>query len=246
MNKKEIPYRIDLAGGWLDQPFVSRYYPGSVITISIEPTHEFHLRSGMATSTRNLAKDLWPGGLPAHLSFEKTAQILFGAENPPGTKYVSGSQDSIGIVFPGANNLFYSGEYWPEEIESTNNQEVLDWLEKNIYLVPLWERNPGYNVLETRDISFKKAKRLAEASKSCWKCLNDRDVRGFGSAITKSLEAQIAMFPNMTSREIQEQIEMYRKKCYGYKLSGAGGGGYLILVTDKEIPDSIKIKIRRK
>ena len=29
-----IPYRIDLAGGWLDQPFVSKYYPGAVITIS--------------------------------------------------------------------------------------------------------------------------------------------------------------------------------------------------------------------
>ncbi len=25
-----IPYRIDLAGGWLDQPFVSKYFAGSV------------------------------------------------------------------------------------------------------------------------------------------------------------------------------------------------------------------------
>ena len=32
----ELPYRIDVAGGWLDQPFVSKHYPGSVITISIE------------------------------------------------------------------------------------------------------------------------------------------------------------------------------------------------------------------
>ncbi|MGA1195418.1 MAG: adenylyltransferase/cytidyltransferase family protein, partial [Candidatus Latescibacterota bacterium] len=29
-----IPYRIDLAGGWLDQPYVSNHYPGSVITVS--------------------------------------------------------------------------------------------------------------------------------------------------------------------------------------------------------------------
>ncbi|MDP6039624.1 MAG: adenylyltransferase/cytidyltransferase family protein, partial [Candidatus Latescibacteria bacterium] len=33
----QIPYRIDLAGGWLDQPFVSKHHPGSVITISLEP-----------------------------------------------------------------------------------------------------------------------------------------------------------------------------------------------------------------
>ncbi|RME48276.1 MAG: cytidyltransferase, partial [Chloroflexi bacterium] len=54
-----MPYRIDLAGGWLDQPFVSRHYPGSVITLSIEPTIEFNERSGMATSTRRTAIRLW-------------------------------------------------------------------------------------------------------------------------------------------------------------------------------------------
>ena len=32
---QQIPYRIDLAGGWLDQPYVSEHYPGSVITLSI-------------------------------------------------------------------------------------------------------------------------------------------------------------------------------------------------------------------
>ena len=35
-----VPFRIDLAGGWLDQPFVSRHHPGAVVTISIEPTVE--------------------------------------------------------------------------------------------------------------------------------------------------------------------------------------------------------------
>ena len=48
----DIPFRIDLAGGWLDQPFVSKFASGPVITISIEPTIEFNERSGMASSTR--------------------------------------------------------------------------------------------------------------------------------------------------------------------------------------------------
>jgi cytidyltransferase-like protein len=39
-----IPYRIDLAGGWLDQPFVSKFAPGPVLTISLEPTVDFNDR----------------------------------------------------------------------------------------------------------------------------------------------------------------------------------------------------------
>jgi len=36
-SKSIIPSRLDLAGGWLDQPYVSKYYPGPVVTISLEP-----------------------------------------------------------------------------------------------------------------------------------------------------------------------------------------------------------------
>ena len=63
-NDCRIPYRIDIAGGWLDQPFVSKLYPGPVITVSLEPTIEFNERSGMATSTRRAAIELWGTRLP--------------------------------------------------------------------------------------------------------------------------------------------------------------------------------------
>ena len=35
-----IPTRLDLAGTWIDQPYVSRYGAGWAITISLEPTFE--------------------------------------------------------------------------------------------------------------------------------------------------------------------------------------------------------------
>jgi cytidyltransferase-like protein len=132
-----IPFRIDLAGGWLDQPFVNKLYHGKVITISIEPTIEFNNRSGMGSSTRNKAIELWqtqlPNGNPMQL-----AKILFSYENFPGTKEISGSQDSIGIVFEGLNVLHYSNEnYWPDKIESIKYDPILDWLESCLYLIPL-------------------------------------------------------------------------------------------------------------
>lgn len=66
MLRKEcrIPYRIDLAGGWLDQPFVSSCCAGPVLTISIEPEYEFNDRSGMSTSSRkkrlNCGRPIYP------------------------------------------------------------------------------------------------------------------------------------------------------------------------------------------
>ena len=100
-----IPYRIDLAGTWIDQPYVSKYNPGWAITASIEPTIEFNERSGMATSTRKKAIELWNDHLPME-NPEKLAKILFRYDNDPGTKDVSGSQDSIGITMPGINRFF--------------------------------------------------------------------------------------------------------------------------------------------
>lgn len=94
-----IPYRIDLAGGWMDQPFVNQYAPGPVITISIEPEYEFNNRSGMATSSRNKAIELWHTEVPDG-DREKLAKTLFCFENPPGTKYVSDSQDALGVTMP--------------------------------------------------------------------------------------------------------------------------------------------------
>jgi mevalonate kinase len=41
-------------------------------------------------------------------------------------------------------------------------------------------------------------------------------------------------------------IDEYRSKALAWKLSGAGGGGYLVLISEKEIPNAIRIKIRIK
>ncbi|MGC1377963.1 MAG: adenylyltransferase/cytidyltransferase family protein [Anaerolineales bacterium] len=240
-----IPYRIDLAGGWLDQPFVSKHHPGPVLTISIHPTLEFNLRSGMATSTRSHAVEMWGARLPAD-NVEKLAKMLFAFDNPPGTKEISGSQDSIGIIYPGLAKADYDGEYWPKHITDNHNEHVLSFIENALYLIPLDPRPSGYHVLENTNITPAGAKALSDAAKACWHAAIARDAAAFGCAMREGFEAQVAMFPNMLTPDMQVQIDAYRSQALGWKVSGAGGGGYLILVADRPIENAVRISIRRQ
>jgi cytidyltransferase-like protein len=240
-----MPYRIDLAGGWLDQPYVGRYASGPVITVSIEPTVEFNERSGMASSTRRKAIELWTTDIPEG-NKEKLARILFSYENSPGTKIIAGSQDSLGIVMPGLNRLDYAGQYWPKEITTVNDEQILSWIESHLYLATLGPRESGYDVLDNTRINEENAENLALAAKNCWNAILEMNLQKFGCHFKESFEAQIAMFPNMVDGSILKIINRYKNHSLGYKLSGAGGGGYLIMVSDKPVRGAMRIKIRRR
>jgi cytidyltransferase-like protein len=240
-----IPFRLDLAGGWLDQPFVSKFHPGPVITISVHPDYQFNDRSGMSSSTRKKAIQLWQTDIPEG-NKEILAKTLFSFENPPGTKVISGSQDSIGIVFPGVNKLNYGKEnYWPDSIESETNSEVLEFIENHLWFITLGPRIGDFDVLSDTNISQHNAKNLANAAYKCWDAIKNKNLPEFGKAMHESFEAQIAMFPHMVNNDIMEVIETYKNEALGWKLSGAGGGGYLVLVADKPVQNAIQIRIVR-
>ncbi|MDR3261072.1 MAG: adenylyltransferase/cytidyltransferase family protein [Tannerella sp.] len=239
-----IPYRIDLAGGWLDQPFVSKHHPGAVLTIGIEPDYEFNDRSGMSTSSRKKAIELWHTDIPEG-DKEKLAKTLFCFENPPGTTYVSGSQDSLGIVYPGLNRLYYRSGYWPESIESVDNPELLKWIEERLWLIPLFPRVSSYDVLADTRVSEAGVLRLSRAADACWQAILSRDIVAWGKAFSASFEAQIAMFPNMVSPDILTVLDKYKPVVAGWKITGAGGGGYFVFVSEQPVANAIQIRIRR-
>lgn len=241
-----IPYRIDLAGTWIDQPYVSKYHSGWAITTSIEPSLEFNERSGMATSTRKKAIELWNDTLPME-NPEKLAKILFRYDNDPGTKNVSGSQDSIGITMPGINRFFYDKEkYWPSKFETISDIQTIKWLEDRLYIITLWPRPDDFVVLENTNITYECVKNLTAAAEMAWDGLIRRDFRDFARGFSASFDSQVKMFPKMMNDRIADIIDNHRDKAAAWKLSGAGGGGYLIILSEEEIPNSIKIKIRIK
>jgi len=243
---KPMPYRIDLAGTWIDQPYVSKYWPGAAITASIEPTIEFNERSGMATSTRKKAIELWNDHLPLEKP-EKLAKTLFRYDNDPGTKEVSGSQDSIGMTMPGINKFFYEkGKYWPSKFETLSDPDIIRWLEERLSMVTLWPRPVDFNVLSDTFINTANVKKLTAAAEAAWDGLIHLDINRFSKGFLDSFHSQVRMFPKMITPEIERVINQYKNNALAWKLSGAGGGGYLIIISEKEIPNSFRIKIRIK
>ena len=265
----QLPTRLDLAGTWIDQPYVSCHGAGWALTISLEPTFEIRERCGLSTSTRNIIKSIWPMKLP-EMAPETLARLVFCFENNPEREdgFVSGAQDAIGICVPGLCRHFYNGHFWPERIETCTNEPTLAWLESHLCMIPLEPRQQGCSVVEGKDITPAKVRALTAAADACWTAIMRRDLDAFGAAYRASFDAQVAMFPGMVQplitkadgTKVKDETSVTAAiarwsalpDVHAWKMPGAGGGGYLALVVDdaeafcRAHPEAIALSIRRK
>ena len=123
---------------------------------------------------------------------------------------------------------------------------LLSFVENILQLVPLSPRTEGFDVLADTNINPKNAKKLADAAEEHWNAILNQDPIAFGRTLRKSFEAQVAMFPHMLNKEIQSLIDKYSDIALGWKLSGAGGGGYLILAAVQPIPGTMRVTVRKE
>ena len=127
----------------------------------------------------------------------------------------------------------------------------------------MFPRQPGCSVVEGKDITEPKVKRLAKAADDCWQAIMSRNLDAFAEAFKASFEAQISMFPGMVNPSgqkpqpdglnpttVQGYIDRYSHLpgVLAWKMPGAGGGGYLVLVCTSRhtFPQgAIEVTIRR-
>lgn len=241
---KTIPYRLDLAGGWLDHPFVSRHGAGPVVNVSLEPTRELRAGGGLAGSTRASAIQLWGDAMPDG-DLLVLARTLWKTDNPPEKEFTSGSQDALGIVLPGLHRLDYNGNEWPVHIETVTDEKTLSWLEAVLWLVPLPPRPADYSVVRSANPTREMVQTLSASAWRTWHAIADRDATHLGESITDGHEALCEIFPAMRTEAVSFAVEACRKNAIGWKTPGAGGGGYLLVVSEKPVPGAIRPIIRR-
>jgi hypothetical protein len=248
-----LSYRMALAGGWIDQPFVSKHNPsppGSMVVVALEPTCRFMDRCGMGTSTRTIAMDLWGEMLPDE-DPEKLMWELYAAENA-GKEEPSGSQDMAGIVYPGINKLdydfAYKGGYFPVHVESNNDPGVARWLEGVLHMVPIAQRPPGYNPLGEKNLDPEWVRRLGQSGKDCFDAIVTQDAKRLGTSMNECMKCWEAILPRTVrhstiSVDLMAILGYYQSRYAGAMYSGCGGG-YLYVVSEKEVPGSFHVNVR--
>lgn len=248
-----IPNRLQLAGGWIDQPFVSRHNPdppGSMVVVQIEPDFRPMDRSGIASGTRAIALRLWKGRLPKRPPAELVRE-LYEAENR-GKANPSGSQDMIGLIHPGVNRLDYDfrieGGVFPSHIESLNEARTARWLGRVLHLLPIEPRPPGYDPLGKQNLDPKWIARLGQSGKDCYDAIRLRDVKALGASLNLNMKCWETILPQTVRHplihvDLAALLKAYQQRYAGAMYSGCGGG-YLIVVSEKPVPGAFQVNVR--
>lgn len=248
-----IPNRLQLAGGWIDQPFVSRHNPkppGSMVVVQIEPNFRPMERSGIASGTRAIAARLWKGRIP-HRPLPDLVRELYAEENK-GKAEPSGSQDMIGLIYPGVNRLDYDyaveGGVFTSHIESNNSKRVARWLEKILHLLPIEPRPPGYSPLGKKNLDPKWVARLSQSGKDCFDAIRRRDVKALGASLNLNMKCWETLLPHTVRHplikvDLMGLLKAYQQRYDGAMYSGCGGG-YLIVASEEYVPGAFKVNVR--
>ena len=249
-----LPYRLALAGGWIDQPFMSARNPeppGSMVVVSLQPSVRYMDRSGMATGTRASALVLWGDQLPADGSPLELVRELYAAENQ-GQAEPSGSQDMVGLIVPGVSRLDYDasvdGGWFPSHIETTRDPDIARWLERVLHLIPVGPRPPGYAPLGVKRLDADWVRRLSQSGKDCFSAILRQDLPALGASMNECSRCWDALLPHTLAHptittDLKALLAAYETGYDGAMYSGCGGG-YLIVASADDVPGSLRVSVR--
>ena len=221
-----------------------------MVVAQMEPDFRPMDRSGMASGTRAIAMKIWKGKLPNRPP-EDLVRELYAAENE-GKAEPSGSQDMIGLVYPGVNRLDYDchvhGGVFPAHIESCNSPKVARWLEKVLHLIAVEPRPEGYSPLGVKNLEPKWVARLGQSGRDCYDAIVKMDALALGASLNLNMRCWETLLPQTVRHpalraDLMPLLRAYQKQYLGVMYSGCGGG-YLIVVSNKPVSGAFRVNVR--
>jgi len=221
-----------------------------MVVVSLEPGVWFMDRSGMASSTRRVATRIWNGALPARPPAELVRE-LYWAEND-GREEPSGSQDMIGLIYPGVSRLDYDidvdGGLFPAHIESICDRKIARWIEEVVHLVPINQRPAGYSPLGVRNLNPQCIRELGKTGRDCFEAIREMDLGRLGASLNRCMACWEAVLPHTIAHptinlDLKAILSWFQARHPGAMYSGCGGG-YMIVVSEDPVPYSLRVKVR--
>jgi len=220
------------------------------VVVGLQANFRFMDRAGMATGTRKVAQQLWKDGIPRGDRMQ-LVKDLYAVEN----KHLaapSGSQDMIGLIYPGVNRLDYDadfeGGYFPRHIESNNDPQVARWLEQVVHVLPVAPRPPDYDPLVVKNLDQAWVQRLGRTGQDCYHAIVHKDLAGLGNSMNECMACWAHLLPGTMrhatiNMDLAALLEYYQQRYAGAMYSGCGGG-YLYVISEAPVPGSFGVQIR--
>jgi hypothetical protein len=221
-----------------------------MVVVSLAPVSHMMDRAGMATGSRKIALRLWNGRLPTGDPASLVEQLY--AEENRGKSEPSGTQDMIGLIYPGVSRLDYDARFrggiFPQQIASNNDPAVARWLERILHLLPVLPRPDGYNPLGIKNLEPEWIARLGRSGLDCFNAIIAMDADALGASLNETMACWETLLPHTVRHstiqaDLMGLLRYYQAKYPGAMYSGCGGG-YLTVVSRRPVPGSLKVKIR--
>lgn len=160
-----------------------------------------------------------------------------------------GKQDQYAANLGGLNFItFKSKEIEVKNLLTTANYEKIKWLQGSSMLFYLGKGRSSFEILSEHKNTIKdKIKTLdkqGQLTEQFFEWLHSEDTgvnRIAGELINLSWKYKVEMTPQATNGKIDKIIDIaIQSGAYGAKVCGAGGGGFLLIICEKEKQHSVR------
>ena len=87
-------------------------------------------------------------------------------------------------------------------------------------------------------------KELGDSGDLCWHSIMKKDISGLGEALTNTFLSWEKILPLTVPGWVMSEMRSKYFQVYPGAITSGAGGGYIIVVSEKEVPGEVRIKVR--